>query len=54
MQVEAYGGLSGGNKASATGNRPTPFEMVNPNAALGSNRIKPGTQMIRQWQNTHS
>ena len=51
MQVEAYGGLSVATKrrlreiADAVRNGDA-------NAALGSNRIKPGTQMIRQWQNT--
>ena len=51
MQVEAYGGLSVTTKrwlrqiatAARTGDA---------NAVLGSSRIKPGTQMIRQWQNT--
>jgi hypothetical protein len=51
MQVEAYGGLSVATKrrlreiahAVRTGDA---------NAVLGSNRIRPGTQMIRQWQNT--
>ena len=51
MQVEAYGGLSIATKrrlreianAVRTGDA---------NAMLGSSRIKPGTQMIRQWQNT--
>ena len=51
MQVEAYGGLSVATKrrlreianAVRTGDA---------NAMLGSSRIKPGTQMIRQWQNT--
>jgi hypothetical protein len=51
MQVEAYGGLSVATKrrlreiahAARTGDA---------NATLGSSRIKPGTQMIRQWQNT--
>jgi DUF2924 family protein len=51
MQVEAYGGLSIATKrrlreiahAVRTGDA---------NAMLGSNRIKPGTQMIRHWQNT--
>jgi Protein of unknown function (DUF2924) len=49
MQVEAYGGLSVATKrrlreiahAVRTGDA---------NAMLGSNRIKRGTQMIRQWQ----
>lgn len=54
MQVEAFGGLSVATKrrlreiakAVRTGDA---------NAVLGSNRIKPGTQMIRQWQGiTHS
>ena len=51
MQVEAYGGLSVATKrrlreianAVRTGDA---------NAILGSSRTKPGTQMIRQWQNT--
>ena len=51
MQVEAYGGLSVATKrrlreianAARTGDAST---------MLGSSRIKPGTQMIRQWQNT--
>jgi hypothetical protein len=54
MQVSAYGGLSVATKrrlreiASAVRNGDA-------NAMLGSNRIKPGTQMIRQWQGiTHS
>jgi hypothetical protein len=51
MQVEAYGGLS-----VATNRRL--WEIVSAvrngdaNAVLGSSRIKPGTQMIRQWQDT--
>jgi hypothetical protein len=51
MQVEAYGGLSAATKRRLR-------EIVDAvrngdaNAALGSSRIKPGTQMIRQWQNT--
>jgi hypothetical protein len=51
MQVEAYGGLSVATKrrlreiANAVRNGDA-------NAMLGSGRIKPGTQMIRQWQNT--
>ena len=54
MQVEAYGGLSVATKrrlreiASAV-------RTGDANAVLGSSRIKPGTQMIRQWQNiTHT
>src|SRR6266566_4046886 len=51
MQVEAYGGLSAATKrrlreiANAVRNGDA-------NATLGGSRIKPGTQMIRQWQNT--
>jgi hypothetical protein len=51
MQVEAYGGLSVATKcrlreiASAVRNGDA-------NATLGGSRIKPGTQMIRQWQGT--
>jgi len=51
MQVEAYGGLSVATKlrlreiANAVRNGDA-------NATLGSSRIKPGTQMIRQWQNS--
>jgi hypothetical protein len=51
MQVEAYGGLSVTTKrrlreiANAARNGDA-------NAVLGSSRIKPGTQMSRQWQNT--
>ena len=51
MQVDTYGGLSVATKrrlreianAVRTGDA---------NAMLGSSRIKPGTQMIRQWQST--
>jgi len=51
MQVEAYGGLSVATKrrlreiANAARNGDA-------NVLLGSSRIKPGTQMIRQWQDT--
>jgi hypothetical protein len=51
MQVEAFGGLSVATKrrlreiANGVRNGDT-------NALLGASRIKPGTQMIRQWQNT--
>jgi Protein of unknown function (DUF2924) len=51
MQVEAYGGLSVATKrrlreiANAVRNGDA-------NATLGGSRIRPGTQMIRQWQNT--
>jgi hypothetical protein len=51
MQVAAYGGLSAATKRRlreiAKGVR-----NGDANAALGSSRIKPGTQMMRQWQNT--
>jgi Protein of unknown function (DUF2924) len=54
MQVEAYGGLSPATKrrlreiANAARNGDA-------NATLGSTRIRPGTQMIRQWRNaTHT
>jgi hypothetical protein len=51
MQVEVFGGLSVATKrrlreiANAVRNGDA-------NAIPGSSRIKPGTQMIRQWQNT--
>ena len=51
MQVEAYGGLSVATKrrlreiANAVRNGDA-------DAISGGSRIKPGTQMIRQWQNT--
>ena len=51
MQVEASGGLSVATKrrlreiASAARNGDA-------HATLGNSRIKPGTQMIRQWRNT--
>src|SRR5260370_34665747 len=51
MQVEAYGGLSVATK----GRLPeiaTAARNADANAVLGSSRIKPGTQMIRQWQGT--
>ena len=34
------------------GKSPTPFAMAMRTPSLGSVRIKPGTQMIRQWQDT--
>jgi hypothetical protein len=51
MQVEAYGGLSAATKRRL---REIGKAVRNgdANAALGASRIKPGTQMIRQWQNT--
>ena len=51
MQAKAYGGLSVGTKrrlreiANAIRNGDA-------NSMLGSTRIRTGTQMIRQWQNT--
>ena len=51
MQAKAYGGLSVGTKrrlreiANAVRNGDA-------NSMLGSTRIRTGTQMIRQWQNT--
>jgi hypothetical protein len=51
MQVEAYGGLAVATKrrlreiANAARNGDA-------NATLGSSRIKPGTQMIREWKST--
>jgi hypothetical protein len=51
MQVDAYGGLSAATKR---GLREIAKAVRNgdANAIPGSSRIKPGTQMIRQWQNT--
>jgi plastocyanin len=51
MQVEAYGGLSVATKRRL---REIAIAVRNgdANAVLGSVRIKPGTQMIRQWQDT--
>jgi hypothetical protein len=51
MQVEAYGGLSVATKRRL---REIAHAVRNgdANAMLGGGRIKPGTQMIRQWQNT--
>jgi hypothetical protein len=51
MQVEAYGGLSAATKRRL---REITKAVRNgdANAALGGSRIKPGTQMMRQWQNT--
>ena len=51
MQVDAYGGLS-----VATRRRLREIAIAvrngDANAVLGSVRIKPGTQMIRHWQDT--
>jgi plastocyanin len=51
MQVEAYGGLSTGTKRRLR-EIATAVRNGDANAVPGSVRIKPGTQMIRQWQNT--
>jgi plastocyanin len=54
LQVEAYGGLSVATKRRL---REIAIAVRNgdANAIPGSSRIKPGTQMIRQWQNaTHT
>jgi hypothetical protein len=54
MQVEAYGGLSIAIKCRLR-EIASAVRTGDANAMLGSNRIKPGTQMIRQWQNaTHT
>src|ERR1700676_5619079 len=51
MQVEVYGGLSVATKRRL---REIANAVRNGDAkhVLGSSRIKPGTQMIRQWQDT--
>jgi hypothetical protein len=51
MQVEAYGGLSVATKRRLR-EIATAVRNGDANAVLGTVRIKPGTQMIRQWQNT--
>jgi hypothetical protein len=51
MQVEAYGGLSAATKRRLR-EISTAARNGDVNATLGSSRIKPGTQMIREWQNT--
>jgi hypothetical protein len=51
MQVEAYGGLSAATKRRLR-EIAKAVRKGDANAVLGSSRIKPGTQMIRQWQNT--
>src|SRR5258707_9275681 len=51
MQVEAFGGLSVATKRRLR-EIATAVRNGDANALLGSSRIKPGTQMIRQWQNT--
>src|SRR5712671_4314848 len=51
MQVEAYGGLSVATKCRLR-EIVSAVRIGDANAMLGSSRIKPGTQMIRQWQNT--
>jgi hypothetical protein len=51
MQVEAYGGLSVATKRRLR-EIATAARNGDANAILGTSRIKPGTQMIRQWRNT--
>jgi hypothetical protein len=51
MQVEAYGGLSVATKRRLR-EIATAARNGDANATLGGSRIKPGTQMIRQWRNT--
>jgi hypothetical protein len=51
MQVEAYGGLSVATKRRLW-EIATAVRNGDANAVPGRVRIKPGTQMIRQWQNT--
>src|SRR6267154_2730791 len=54
MQVEAYGGLSAATKRRLREIANT-VRNGDANSIPGINRIKPGTQMIRQWQNaTHT
>src|SRR3989442_15730034 len=48
MQVEAYGGLSVATKRRLR--EIADARNGDANAIPGSSRIKPGTQMIRQWQ----
>src|SRR6266550_217951 len=51
MQVEVYGGLSAATKRRLR-EIATAVRNGDANAIPGGSRIKPGTQMIRQWQNT--
>jgi hypothetical protein len=51
MQVGAYGGLSVATKRRLR-EIATAVRNGDANAGPGSVRIKPGTQMMRQWQNT--
>ncbi len=51
MQLEAYGGLSVATKRRLREIVST-VRNGDANGALGSNRIKPGIQMIRQWHDT--
>src|SRR5467141_3678275 len=51
MQVEAYGGLSVATKLRLR-EIVSAVRCGDAKAVLGSSRIKTGTQMIRQWQNT--
>jgi Protein of unknown function (DUF2924) len=51
MQVEAYGGLSNSTKRRLR-EIAEAVRRGNPDAAGVARKIKPGTQMIRQWQDT--
>jgi hypothetical protein len=51
MQVDAFGGLSVATKRRLR-KIANAVRSGDANAVLGGGRIKPGTQMIRQWQNT--
>jgi hypothetical protein len=54
MQVEAYGGLSVATKRRLR-EIANAVQTGDANAMLGTSHIKPGTQMIRQWQDsTHT
>jgi hypothetical protein len=51
MQVEAYGGLSNSTKRRLR-EIAEAVRRGNPDVAGVARKIRPGTQMIRQWQNT--
>ena len=51
MQVEVYGGLSAATKRQLR-DIASAVRKGNTNAVLGSIRIRPGAQLIRQWQGT--
>src|SRR5713101_100994 len=51
MQAEAYGGLSVATKRQLR-EIAKAVRTADASTMLGSSRIRPGTQMIRQWQNT--